>query len=144
LGSSLPPGVRTITVPVFVNTSTEPQIENEATRAVIREIQREGSLRVVESGEADAILKVTLTQCDIEPVRYERDRPKAAAEYRLKIGAQVMLVRRVTGDTILARRVEGQATFLAGGDLTASKLAALPQAAADLGRAIAGCLVDYW
>ena len=144
LGSSLPPGVRTVRVPIFMNNTGEPQIENETTRAVIREIQNEGSLRVVEAGDADAVLKVTLVHCGVEPVRYERDNPKAAAEYRLRIQADMALIRSSTSETILARRTEGKATFLATADPQTAKLAVLPQAAADLARTIVGNLVDYW
>ncbi|MGQ9662952.1 MAG: LPS assembly lipoprotein LptE, partial [Kiritimatiellia bacterium] len=136
LGSSLPPGVRTVMVPTSVNNTGEPQIENEVTRAVIREIQNEGSLRVVEAGYADAVLQVTLIRCWVEPLRYERDNPKAAAEYRLCIQAEVALIRSGTRERILTRRAEGKASFLATTDPQTAKLAVLPSAAADLARAI--------
>ena len=40
LGSSLPPNLKTVYVPTFVNKCGEPQVENETTQATIQEFQK--------------------------------------------------------------------------------------------------------
>ena len=46
LGSSLPPDIRSVYVPVFVNRTGEPRVETEATRAAKQEFQRDGTLHL--------------------------------------------------------------------------------------------------
>ena len=49
LGSMLPNDIKTVYVPTFINKTGEPMIESEATQAAIRELQKDGSLKVVGS-----------------------------------------------------------------------------------------------
>lgn len=146
LGSMLPPDVRTVYVESFINRTEEPLIEVEVTRAAINEIQRDGSLRVARSAEdADAILRVTLAEYTLTPLAFRADRPTATDEYRLTLGAAVLLTRHTTGEVIVeAPKVTGETTFLLSGDLTSAKKGALPAAASDLGRRIVASLVEAW
>ena len=92
LGSSLPPNLKTVYVPAFVNQCGEPQAETEATQAAIAEFQRDGSLEIVPSAsEADLVVAVTLSSYKLEPLRYEKDQPKTTREYRLQIGASMVV-----------------------------------------------------
>ncbi|HRV31690.1 MAG TPA: LPS assembly lipoprotein LptE, partial [Kiritimatiellia bacterium] len=61
LGSMLPGDVRTVYMPTCVNQTTEPQIEQDVTRAILSQIQTDGTLRVAPELEADSILSVTIT-----------------------------------------------------------------------------------
>lgn len=144
LGSALPPGVRTIHVPAFVNKTGEPLLENETSGAAIRELQRDGTLRVVGPDEADALLNVTLVKYRLEPLRYERNRPKTTAEYRITITAQVVLMDAAKRKALLKKTVAGEATFVPGGNLAAGKRAALPIAARDLAHNIVEGVVEFW
>lgn len=145
LGSMLPPDIRTVYVPTFDNETDEPLIEVEATRAAIRAIQRDGSLRLAGDDMADAILEVTLIDFDLEPLAFSRDRRAAAEEYRLNLTAKYTLSRRTTGEIIIeSPRIRGENTFFFTGDLTSAKQDALPGAAEDLGRRIITEAVEMW
>ena len=145
LGSSLPPNLQTIYLPMFVNKCGEPQVENDTTRAAIQEFQKDGTLRVVPSAaEADLVLEVTLNRYKLTPLRYERDQSRTTREYRLRIGADVV-VRKTKPAGILTRAsVEGETTFLVAGDLTNSKRTALPAAALDLAHRIVETVTEAW
>jgi len=144
LGSTLPPEIQSVFVPTFVNKCGEPLVETEATRAVIQEFQRDGTLSVEERDLADTILEVSIVKYQLEPLRYERDRSKTTREYRLKLTADLVFKARESGKVIVQKRVEGEATFEPGNDLTTRKREALPEAARDLAHDIVEAVVESW
>ena len=144
LGTTLPPGIRSIYVPSFINRTGEPELEVTTTRATIQEFQRDGTLKMGSEGGADAYLKVTLQEFRLVPLRYSNDQAKTTSEYRLIIIAQVNFYRSTTDEQLSSRRVRGESTFNPGGDLSLAKLNALPEAAEDLGHHIVQTIVEYW
>jgi len=144
LGSTLPPGISSAHIPAFVNRTREPLLERETTKAAIQEFHKDGTLRVTDADRADAIVKVTLTDYGLEPLRYDRDRAKLTKEYRMTIKAEVVFMRVATGEVLLKRKVEGESTFEPTGDLSSAKRVALPKAAGDLAHDIVECVVEYW
>lgn len=144
LGSTLPPSITSVSVPTFVNKTSEPQLESDATAAVIREFQNEGTLMVLGADEADTELLVVLTSFRLEPLRYEKDESKTAQEYRMRILATLTFKDIKTGQVLMDRSVEGKTTFPFAGDLGSSKQAALPRAAADLAHNIVETVVEFW
>ncbi|MBM4147711.1 MAG: hypothetical protein FJ224_01505 [Lentisphaerae bacterium] len=146
VGSVLPQDLQTIHVATFVNKSGEPGIEARCTAATLQELQIDGSLRIVPSEEADAVLTVNLVSYRLEPLRYDTDRPKTTREYRVWVAADISLRRAGTGEVILERKVTGDTTFdtVAGLDLSTAKQASLPAAARDLARKIVESVVECW
>lgn len=145
LGSMLPEDIETIHVPTFVNTTKEPLLEVETTRAVIAELQKDGSLKVSGKAGADSILSVTLTHFDLSPVSFSREINTLANEYRITITVRIMLVRTDTNEVIVEiPRLSGESEFQFSGDLTTAKRQSLPTAAADLAHDIVEQVVEYW
>lgn len=144
LGSTLPPDLRSVYVPTFINRSSEPFLETEATKAVIQELQKDGSLKVVDKDAADFLLKVVLVNCSLTPLRYDRDSGKTTAEYRLEITADIVLSRIQTKEFIVVKRVRGEFDFRPGGDLQSAKRSALPGACRDLAHDVVESTVEYW
>ena len=145
IGSTLPPGIRIIHVPTFINRTSEPLLETKTTRAAIQEFQRDGSLSIGEKAKADVILEVELTGVRQDPLQYDRDRAKTVREYRLTITASVTLRNRKTGKIILKNPdVRGEYDFIPPGDLASAKRDAIPKAADDLAHDIVESVVEYW
>ncbi|MDA1043962.1 MAG: LptE family protein [Verrucomicrobia bacterium] len=144
LGSSLPPNVRSVYVPTFINDTDEPSLETEVTRAVIQEFQRDGTLHVLDKSQADVVIDVRLVKFELEPLRYNRDQAKTAEEYRMRISAKLVLTRISTGEVMSERSVQGENFFDFSGDMGTSKRTALPLAAADLAHDIVESVVEYW
>jgi outer membrane lipopolysaccharide assembly protein LptE/RlpB len=146
LGSMLPADIKTVYVPTFVNRTTEPMIEIDCTAAAIRQLQQDGSLKVVgQVDQADAILDVTLRKFELEPLAYSETEKTTANEYRMRLTASVVL-RRTMPDQIVvdAPGVQGESTFFVTGDFTTSKQQGLPPAANDLGHSIVEQIVEAW
>lgn len=145
LGSMLPNDVRTVYMPSCVNATSEPLIEMDATRAILAQIQMDGSLRIASEDTADTILDVKLTNFDLDPVGYVSGDSSTVDQYRMRITASFVL-RRQSDNTVVAESpsVTGWYDFDFTGDLTSSKAVALRPAADDLGRRIVAAITQYW
>jgi len=145
VGSMLPGDIKTVFIPTFVNQTTEPLIENDATQATIERIQQDGSLIVTDESEADAILTVVLTEYDLVPVSYRKDIRTAAQQYRVFIRGK-MEMRRTKDQSVVVEspRIEGKYVFDVVGDLSSSKLDANPSVSEDLAKNIVQLMVEYW
>ncbi len=144
LGSTLPPGARSVQVPTFINHCGEPRLETEATQAVISELQKDGTLEVVDRDTADFVLKVTLVSCDMKPLRYQRDNAKATSEYRVELSADILMTRTSTKNVAITKRVRGEYDFYTGSDMQSAKRIALPGACRDLAHDIVETVTEYW
>ena len=145
LGSMLPKDIRTVYVPTCRNQTTEPLIEQDVTRAILSQIQMDGSLRVASEADADVVLEVTLNRFWLDPVAYEAGRSSTANQYRMSNKASFVLRRRADNSVVVdAPSVVGWYDFDFAGDMTSSKNIALRPAADDLGRRIVNRIVQYW
>ncbi|MDO9541769.1 MAG: LptE family protein [Kiritimatiellia bacterium] len=144
LGSTLPPDIKTVYVPLFANRSREPLIENDATRALIAELQKDGTLKVVNIENADVILECTLTSVSLNPLRYNRDDVTKPNEYRLTLAASFTLKRVRNQDLVCEASVIGESTFPFVGNLVSAKQSATPRAAEDLAKRIVEKAVEAW
>ncbi|MDZ7264382.1 MAG: LPS assembly lipoprotein LptE [candidate division KSB1 bacterium] len=59
-GSSLPPHIRTLAIPVFENKTTEFGVPEDITDALINEFTRDNSLKIVDQRTADSIINGTI------------------------------------------------------------------------------------
>jgi outer membrane lipopolysaccharide assembly protein LptE/RlpB len=145
LGSALPGNIRRLHVPIFENRSEEPLIEADLTREVIRALQRDATFQVVRPDQpADGTLKVVIQQFVLAPVGYQSGSHGRADTYRLTVVASFTLTD--SSGKIVAQhpRVHGDTIAPVVGDLTSSKLAALPAAAQELARDIVDKLTETW
>ncbi|WFB35452.1 LptE family protein [Kiritimatiellota bacterium B12222] len=145
LGSQLPDDIKTVYVPTVLNETNEPLLEGQITKAVMDRLQRDGSLKISNEQEADAILYVTVNAYKTNPLTYESSNTARPDEYLLTIGASIELVRRESGATIVkSTGLQGQDEFALVGDLTNAKSNALPDAADDLARYIVAAVTESW
>lgn len=145
VGSQLPPNVRRLYIPTVENLTGEPLIENEITRALIAEIQRDGSLQIAPSERADAVLRMRVRRFDLAPIAYRQRLRSEPDEYRLTLEAS-FVVTRADSDAVVAEHpaARGEGTALRTADFSAAKRAALPIAARDLARDVTRKLVENW
>lgn len=146
LGSMLPKDLKTVYIPNATNISKEPNIESEVTRSVVEQVQRDGSLKVVNDvALADATLEVEIRTFRLEPVAFDGDRASQTDEYRIWITARAVLIRNATKE-IVAENVNlvGRTEFLFTSDLTTAKRQNLDEAADDLANEIVQMMVEVW
>lgn len=143
-GTTLPAHLRAVQVPSVVNATSEPGIDTAATTAVLREIQREGTLVLSAEHSAATKLDITVVRFRMEPVRYQRDDTRTPDEYRAVVVADVTF-RNLRDDKVLfSGAVEGEAVFPSGTDLVSAKQDELPKACDDLARKIVDRCISVW
>jgi outer membrane lipopolysaccharide assembly protein LptE/RlpB len=96
-GSSLPPHIKTIAVPVFGNQTQEVGVENDFTNQVVFEFTRSGILKVL-APPADATLKGKIQAILVSPVAYSAQ--VVATERRVTLRLSVSLVETATGKVL--------------------------------------------
>jgi len=72
LRGTLPPHIRTVGVPIFINRTIAPRVDSLITRAVVQAFSTNGRLRVVAPADADAILSGEVTGFSITPIAFDR------------------------------------------------------------------------
>jgi hypothetical protein len=144
LGSSLPSDIQTIFIPTFKNQSDEPLVENKVTNETISEFQFDGSLEVVSRNSADLILEGTVTSLSLDPIAYQRQDTSKPNEYRLKLKADIELIRASTKEILARTSASGESTFNFVGNITSAKKAAIPKAARDLAENIVDEVIEIW
>lgn len=95
----LPQEIRTITIPTMTNQTLEAGIENAFTRAVIREFNLDGRLKVVRENRADSLLEGSIQDFSLYSTAY--DASGLALEYRAQVIMGVTFRRIDTGEILL-------------------------------------------
>lgn len=98
-GSTLPPEVRSVGIPIFENRTSRPELEQRVTGAVIDEFSTRGRVRILPGEQgADAVLRGTLYTYTTTPVVLNEQ--GRARRYEILITARVVLMQAAT-DKIL-------------------------------------------
>jgi outer membrane lipopolysaccharide assembly protein LptE/RlpB len=139
LRTSLPPGIRVVHVPVLVNRTAEPGIEDFITQALTQAVVQGARVRIAANArEADATLEGSIVEYRLTSLSF--DRSANVTSYRLTI-ALALTFKDLKQNKILWKqdRVEERADFQVAGQVTqtlAREEAAVQRAAVDVARAI--------
>lgn len=92
---SLPPSIRTVSVPIFVNRSAEPAIEEDATIYTQEQFLADGRLDLKENAQADAVINVTITDYQSGSQGFDSDDfPRTV---RHTVTARVEIIQNIPG-----------------------------------------------
>ncbi|MBI5827305.1 MAG: hypothetical protein HZB22_06225 [Deltaproteobacteria bacterium] len=87
-GGAMPGGIKSVSIPVFTNTTAKPDIESVLTSAFVNEF-----ITTVEVKEkSDALMQVTIKSYTLTPVSYTRS--DVNQEYRLTVVLSVRLYKK--------------------------------------------------
>lgn len=148
LGTTLSENLRTVYVPNVRNESGQPGVERELTKAILKEIQREGTLRLVPEDRAATRLDIVVVGYRQDTIRFNRKNTGVSEEYRMVLRATTTFTNLNEPDPqkaiILQNVAEGDDTFLRGMDTITAMQRCLPKAAADLAEQIVDTCVSAW
>lgn len=136
--------VKTIAVPTFKNDTLNPRIETLITDTVIKQIQQDGTYRIVPSDTADAILEGTVTDLQRRSARSVRGNVLATSEFHITLSLQYKIVKRDTGAVMHERTVRGSTSFFVGGDLQQDERQAIPLAAGEAAEQLVSEISEGW
>lgn len=144
LGGNLPNHIKTVAVPIFVNSTQQPAIESVITAAVVNAFVTSGRLKVVPVNQADSILEGNIVGYALDSIAYN---PQInITEYRLRVRVNI-LFRDVKQNAMLWKQdgLEQWADFRVQGQVSetiAREDVAARQAAVEIGRRIVASAVD--
>ena len=103
-GSSLPDDVRSVRIPIFKNSTGEPDLETIVTRVIKEEFIKDGRLKVDDSSSADSILTGEIQSYTLRPLAYDID--NNVTEYSVALSIFLVHTNSHTGKTMQRRKVD--------------------------------------
>lgn len=107
--------VKTVAVPTFKNDTLEQRIEVLMANTLIKQIQQDGTYKVVGEKQADATIECTIDRIDRKPQRSVRGDVLLSREYELDLAIRYRVVDTKTGQELMSRTVSGQTSFFVSG-----------------------------
>ena len=142
--------VNTIAVPSFTNETLLPRVEVLLANAVVKQLQQDGTYRIVRENDADAIVQGHLETVIRRPSRSVRGDVLITREFILTLRCRYDVTDRRTGAVLLRRSADGSTSFFVSGtdaiaaDTIQDERQAFPLAAEELAKNIVSHLSEGW
>jgi hypothetical protein len=136
--------VETIAVPTFKNETLIPHIDSLVTNTVIKQFQQDGTFKIVNQGNADAILKAEITRISRSPARSLVGNVLATTEFNLSMHVRYRLVGRDGHLLGPPGEAVGTTSFFVGTDVVTDERQALPLATEELATRLVSQLSEGW
>jgi hypothetical protein len=140
-GAALPVRLQRLHVAPFANDTFRPGVNAVVAEAVLRRLQLDHRVAVVEEGGAEAVLAGAVRQYENEAVAFER--VDIGRRFRVRLFVAATLVDRRGGPT-LRQEVVGEAFYTAAAAVTGTRAAeedAVRRAAQDLAERLVAVLI---
>lgn len=144
-GSSLPSHLKTLSIPVFSNSSSEPGIHGELTSNIINSFITDGRVKVVHKGNSDMVLKGNLYYYALKPVSFSSS--DFVSDYIVELGVEVEVIDKVNDKPYLKNKFKTKWDYKATSDIIDTELArftALEEAYKELGNRLVSLLIDQF
>ena len=136
--------VRTLAVPTFKNNTFESRIEVLFADTVVKKLQQDGTYRIVDTNQADAVVYCVIEKIDRGALRSVQNNVLATSEFRLTVTARYEVVDIGTGRVLMEGQVTGNTSFFSGNDLQTLERQGLSNAASDLAENLTTRLTEGW
>jgi hypothetical protein len=143
-------GINTLSVPSFKNDTLRARVEVLLADSLIKQIQQDGTYKIVDGNDADAIVKGTLQQVSRAPSQSVFGNVLLTQQYTLILRCRFQVFKRSTGQLLDEREVQGQTSFFVNGseniaaDVNTQERQALPLAGEDLMVRYVSLLSEGW
>ena len=136
--------VRSLAVPNFKNNTFESRIEVLFADTLVKKLQQDGTYRIVDTNQADAVVYCVIEKIDRGALRSVQNNVLATSEFRLTVTARYEVVDIGTGRVLMEGQVTGNTSFFSGNDLQTLERQGLSNAAADLAENLTNRLTEGW
>ena len=144
-GSTLPSHIRAISIPVFKNSSSEPNIQRDATDAMRRAFISDGRLKVTDTSKADLVMRGKLTNYQLRGVSFSSE--DSAEEYIVRLGIEVEVYDRIKKRIIFSQKFTTQWDYRSTSsvvDSESEKQTALKEAYNDLADMLVSTTIEQF
>ena len=105
-GNTLPAHLKSIAIPVFENSSSQPEIHRELTSIILRSFINDGRLKVKKKENADLLMIGDLTYYDIRAASFGSE--DLASDIIIEIGVDVEVIDQVKNKVFLNQKLKTQ------------------------------------
>ena len=144
-GTTLPPHLKTVSIPVFQNTSSEPDIHRDMTNVIRQSFINDGRLKVVNRDKADLVMKGVLNYYTLQAVSFDSN--DVALEYYVALGVDIKVNDMVKRKQFLKQNFTTKWDFRTNDDVINSEAArqvALNDAYKELGNRLVSIVIDQF
>lgn len=144
-GTSLPAHLKTVAIPVFDNTSSEPDIHRNMTNVIRQSFINDGRLKVVNKNEADLVMKGELNYYTLQAVSFNSS--DVALDYYVALGVKIDVKDMVKRKQFLKQNFTTKWDFRSSSDVINSEAArqvALDDAYKELGNRLVSIVIDQF
>ncbi|GIS84898.1 MAG: hypothetical protein CM1200mP16_11980 [Nitrospina sp.] len=137
--------LQTISIPVFKNTSSQPEIHRELTSAILQSFISDGRLKVVKKEDADLVMNGTLSYYNKRAVSFNSQ--DLVADFIIEIEVKLEVFDQVKNKIFLKEELKNQWDYKSNsdiGDTETERLKALDQAYIDLGNRLVSLIIDQF
>ena len=106
-------GFRTVAVPLMENASLEPGIQQALTDSLIQAFVSNGALRVVDEGQADVVLRGTVTEVVEAPFTYQQQANQQADQYQITVSLEMTCTDARNKQTLWEEKLRGYGIYSA-------------------------------
>jgi outer membrane lipopolysaccharide assembly protein LptE/RlpB len=139
---AVPGGVKTISVPLFDNNTSEFGIREQLTDAVVERFLRDNIVKVVDLGHAQAVLRGTILRVTDEPYTFQET--ETVQEYRVLVTITVMMEDTETGEAMWTQQFSEWGTYPLSSSGSAERDTAVADAISKLTEDISNKVVSGW
>lgn len=145
-GTTLPPHLKTIAIPVFDNSSSQPNIHRDMTNVIRQSFINDGRLKVVgATNKADLVMKGVLTSYNLQAVSFTAE--DVAREYYVQLDGNIDVLDRVKKKRFMKQNFSTKWDFQTDADVINSEAArqlALKDAYRVLGNRLVSIVIDQF
>ena len=144
-GNALPPHIKTIHIPVFENTSSQPEIHRQLTSFVLQSFISDGRLKIVNKDDADLIVDATLSFYNLRNVAFSSQ--DLVSDIIIELEIDLKVTDQVKNEIFIKKKLKQQWDYKSTPDLAdteTARLEALDQAYIDFGNRLVSLIIDQF
>ena len=144
-GNALPSHIKTIHIPVFENTSSQPEIHRQLTSFVLQSFISDGRLKIVNKDEADLIVDATLSYYNLRNVAFSSQ--DLVSDIIIELEIDLKVTDQVKNEIFIKKKLKQQWDYKSTPDLAdteTARLEALDQAYIDFGNRLVSLIIDQF
>ena len=144
-GNALPPHIKTIHIPVFENTSSQPEIHRPLTSFVLQSFISDGRLKISNKDDADLIVDATLSYYNLRNVAFSSQ--DLVSDIIIELEVDLKVTDRVKNEILIKKELKQQWDYKSTPDLAdteTARLEALDQAYIDFGNRLVSLIIDQF
>lgn len=141
--TSLPPHLKTMVIPLFGNSTQEPELQRDLTSIIRESFINDGRLKIVGENKADLLMKGVLFQYELRPISF--DRQDIAVEYWVILGVDIEVIDQVKKKTYVKQKFTTKWDYKASAVVAnseASRQLALSEAYRDLASRLVSIVIE--